>query len=165
MQARRAAHLVQEGELVGEFLVDVGVGLVAAGGDVEIVQRRRLGKPGLRADRHGDMAAVGLAAEAADVDCVERHPRDDGDAVIALLPVEREMGVAHALEALERKPVVGALGFLEAQHVRLRGAQEPRDEIDAQPHRIDVPGGDGQAHGLRVPVGRPIARCGRTVRS
>ena len=61
------AHLVEEGELVGEFRIDLGVGLVAAGRHVEIVQRDRIAQPGALAERHRDMAAIGLAAEALDV--------------------------------------------------------------------------------------------------
>ena len=79
-------------------------------------------------------------------DRLERKARDNGDAVIALLAVEREMGVAEPLEPLCRKAVVRALGLLQAEHVGHHRAQEAGDEIDAQAHRVDVPGGDGEAH-------------------
>ncbi len=57
-----ARHLVEESELVGEFRVERGVGLVAAGGDVEIVdlEPRRLA-----GERHRDVAAIALVAEVA----------------------------------------------------------------------------------------------------
>ena len=60
-----AVQLVEEGELVGEFRVDLRVGLVAAGRDVEIVDGDR---PAVMLDRRGDVARVLLAAEAAPVD-------------------------------------------------------------------------------------------------
>ena len=51
---------------------------------------------------------------------LERQAREHDDAVIALLPVERDVLVAEPLEALERESVVGALGLLQAQDVGLR---------------------------------------------
>src|SRR4029079_4469739 len=95
------------------------------------------------------MARVTLAAEAALVDGVERYARDHRDAVVALLTVDRDVLVAELPEALRRKSIVWALRLLQAQHVGLRGSQEPGDAIDAQADGIDVPGGDGQRHGWR----------------
>ena len=92
------------------------------------------------------MPAVGLAAEILLAGGLERQPRDDDDAVIALLAVERDVLVAEPPEALEREGVVRALGLLQAEHVRPRRLDELGDEVDAQPHRIDVPGGDGKTH-------------------
>ena len=66
------------------------------------------------------MAAVGLAAEALDVAGLERQARKHGDAVIALLAIEGRVFVAEAPEALERKGLVGALGFLQTEHVGAR---------------------------------------------
>ena len=63
---------------------------------------------------------------------LERQPRDDGDAVIALLPVQRDVLIAEPLETLQRKGVVDAFGFLQAQHIRPRRFDEPGDEVDAQ---------------------------------
>ena len=83
-----------------------------------------------------------LPQKLVDAEALERQPREHGDAVIALLAVERDVLVAEPLEALERKGVVRALGFLQAEHVRPRRLDELRHQIDAQPHRIDVPGGD-----------------------
>ena len=66
------------------------------------------------------------------------------DAVIALLSVERDVLVAEPLEALERKLVVRTLGLLQADDVRPHRLDELRHEVDAQPHRVDVPGGDSE---------------------
>src|SRR6478752_3342275 len=92
------------------------------------------------------MTRIHLVAEGTDVRGLEWNLRDDGDAVIALLPVQRDVLVAEPLEALQRKGVVDALGLLEAQHVRPRALEKLRDQIDAQPHRIDVPGCQGKTH-------------------
>src|SRR5712691_1023752 len=92
------------------------------------------------------MARIGLAAEAAPADGVERHARKHRHAVVALLAVERDVLVAQALQALEREAVVRALGFLQAEDVRPRRLDELGDEVDAQAYRVDVPGGDGETH-------------------
>src|SRR6478752_6469205 len=92
------------------------------------------------------MTRIHLVAEGTDVRGLEWNLRDDGDAVIALLPVQRDVLVAEPLEALQRKGVVDALGLLETQHVRPRALEKLRDQIDAQPHRIDVPGCQGKTH-------------------
>jgi len=66
--------------------------------------------------------------------------------VIALLAVERDVLVAKLLETLQRKRIVDAFRFLQTQHIRPHGLDELRDKIDAQAHRIDIPGGEGEAH-------------------
>src|SRR3954464_8541043 len=67
------------------------------------------------------------------------------------------MLVAEPLEALQRKSVVDALGLLETQHVRPRALEKFCDQIDAQPHRIDVPSCQGKTH-----EGCVLAWIGRT---
>ena len=62
------------------------------------------------------------------------------------LLVRRRVGVAEPREALERKFVVRAFGFLETNDIRPDGLEEFRHQIDAQPHRVDVPGCDRQCH-------------------
>ena len=84
-------HLVDEGELVGELVVDRRVRLVAAGGDVEIVDLQALR---LAAERRLEVARIALGAEIARARGDDRQPRDDRDAVIALLAVERDMRIA-----------------------------------------------------------------------
>src|SRR5712671_1770753 len=96
------------------------------------------------------MPRIDVVAEGADVRGLEWQFRDHRDAVIALLPVERDVFVAEALETLQRKCVIDAFGFLQAQHVRPHRLEEFGDEVDAQPHRIDVPCGQGEAHGEHV---------------
>src|SRR5471032_309005 len=110
------------------------------------------------------MSAVGLAAETMDVEALERQAREHGDAVIALLPVDRGMRITKARETLERKGVVRAFGFLQAQHVGSCGFQEFGDQIDAQADGIDIPGGDFEGHGPNLRrLGRICQRSGRVV--
>ena len=90
-------HLADEGKLVREFRVDLGVGLVAAGRHVEIMDGDRFSA---MLDRCGDVAGVVLAAELPAVDAAERPTRDDGDAVIALLTVHCDVAVAGLAERL-----------------------------------------------------------------
>ena len=56
------------------------------------------------------------------------------------------MVIAELLEALQRKQVVDALGLLQAM-TSGRTLEELGDQIDAQAHRIDIPGCQGEAHG------------------
>jgi hypothetical protein len=56
MQRLTRLHLVEEAKLVIEFLVQRGIGNVATGGDVEIVQHQRLCDLRLLAERYRDMA-------------------------------------------------------------------------------------------------------------
>ena len=159
------AHLVEEVKLVLEFRIDLGIGLVAAGRHIEIMQRHGLVEAGALAQHHRDMAAIGLAAEVLQIDAVERPAREHGDAVIALLAVERRVFIAEPLEALERKDLVRAFGFLQAKYVRPRAFEKFRDQVDAQADGIDVPGGDLEGHcpqskrpGANFPMSWPAAR-------
>src|ERR1044072_1639667 len=84
-----AVQFVKEGELVGEFLVDRRIRLVAAGRDVEIMHGDRVAQARLLAERHRDVAAVLLAAIIVDRDALERQAREHRDAVIAPLPIQQ----------------------------------------------------------------------------
>jgi hypothetical protein len=53
---------------------------------------------------------------------------------------------AEALEALQRKGIVDAFGFLQAKHIRPRRFEEFGDDVDAQPHRVDIPRCQGKTH-------------------
>src|SRR5690606_19049137 len=89
--AQPGFHLVNEGELVGEFLVDRRVRLVAAGGYVEIMDEDVAVAV---ADEGGGVARVALAAEAAKIRTDKGQARDGGDAVIALLAVDQDVPIA-----------------------------------------------------------------------
>jgi hypothetical protein len=93
---------------------------------------------------------IDLVAEGSDIGGLERQFRDDGDAVIALLPVQCDMLIAETLEPLQRESVVDAFGFLQAQHVRPCRFEEFGDDVDAQAHRIDIPRCQGKPHEGRV---------------
>ena len=96
------------------------------------------------------MARIDLVAEGSDIGGLEGQFRDDGDAVITLLSVQRDMLIAETLESLQREGVVDALGFLQAQHIRPRRFEEFGDDVDAQAHRIDIPRCQGKTHEDRV---------------
>src|SRR5690606_28174274 len=95
-------------------------------------------------DRH--MPAVIRRAETVHVNSVERNARENGDSVVAFLSVECRKFVAEPSEALERKGVIRAFGFLQTEDVRPRPLDEIDDEFDAQTDGIDVPGRDFQRH-------------------
>src|SRR5437764_9404676 len=148
-QRRAVAHLVEEAELVGEFRIELRIGDVAAGRDVKIVQRNRIAQPGAFAEFRRDVAAIGLTAERLNVETLKWQPRQHDDAVIALLTIKRGIFIAEPLEALEREFIVRTFGFLQAQYVGTDGLEEARNQIDAQPNRIDVPACNGELHGDR----------------
>ena len=88
----------------------------------------------------------GMPQSSASLDRFDRPPRDRGDAVIALLAIDRDMAVAACLEGRMRKQLVRALGFLQAQYVRRIDVEQMLDDRQTQPHGVDVPRGDGQRH-------------------
>ena len=149
MQGLARLHLVEKLQLVLEFRIERGIGNIAAGRNVEVMQHQRLRQLRLFAERNRDVTRIDLVAEGTDVGGLERQFRDDGDAMIALLPVQRDVLIAEAPETLERKCIIDAFGFLQAQNVRPHRFQEFGDEIDAQAHRIDIPGCQGETHGDR----------------
>src|SRR3972149_6728672 len=109
------------------------------------------------------MAGVILFAEAVARDVGKGLPRDGGDAVPAFLSVQRDVAVADPLEFRARKALVGALGLLQAQDVRLMAGEKARDLRESQAHRVDVPGGDGEGH-RNWPAGKrssPLATAAR----
>src|SRR5258708_999706 len=93
------------------------------------------------------MTTILLGAEITCVEMLKGQARENGDAVITLLPIERRVFVAKAFETLDWKFVVRTLGLLQAQDVGTDGFQKFGDKIDAQAHRIDVPGRDRKSHG------------------
>ena len=73
--------------------------------------------------------------------------------MVHLLPLERAMHVALIVEQIGREDVVGNLGFLKTQDVRLLLAQqELLDDAEPRSDRVHVPGCDldALAHGTRL---------------
>src|SRR5690606_5509059 len=136
-------------ELVPELGIDVRVGLVAARRHVEIMQQH-LAPARLEPD--GQVAAITDGAEIAPLDCRDRAAGNGGNTVIALLAMDLDMAVADVAECLERKLVVRALGFLQAQNVGLGPLEKLDHQGETQANRVDVPGSNRQAHALPVPV-------------
>ena len=90
-------HLVDEGEFVGEaWYVDFGVRFVAAGRDIEIMEFEPLGMP---AQDDMQVARVAFGAKVSLGKGGERNARNDRDAVVTLLPVDRDMGIACVTES------------------------------------------------------------------
>jgi hypothetical protein len=154
------AHLVQKGELVREFRVLVRIREVAARRHIEIVQNEAVERTRLGPEAHRQMPPVRLAAELMRIDSGEGKAGEDRDPVIALDAVHGDVLVTEPAQGFQRKAVVRALRFLQAEQVGTRGGDEALDEAEAQTHRIDVPGRDGQAHGEGLEAVRDSAGRG-----
>ena len=141
-------QLPQELQLVGEFVVELLVRHIAACRDIEIMDRDARGGFGVRRESHGNVTGIRPAAHFHHGPLRKGKTGQDRDAVIALLTRMNDMVIAAGLEVLEREAVVGTLGFLQAQHVGPPGLEKPADMIDAQADRVDVPGRDGELHGI-----------------
>ena len=72
-----------------------------------------------------------LSQKVPDIDGPERQFRDDGDAVITLLPVQRDVLIAEPLETLQRE-ASSIHGFLQPQHVQARRFPEFGDDVDVR---------------------------------
>jgi hypothetical protein len=131
---------------VGELPVEVGVRHVAAGRHVEIVNGDAARGARVGSEAHRDVAGVVALAEIHRLRVGEGEPRQDGDAVIALLPRLHHVGIPERLQRFQRKAVVRAFGLLQAQNVWLGVFEEAPDLLDPQTDRIDVPCGDGEPH-------------------
>jgi len=137
------AELGEEIELVAELAVDLGIGLVAAGRNVEIVHGERAAA---EIDDGRDVPALLDAAEDATRHVGQRRARDDGDAVIALLAVHRLVCIAGVGQLARRELLVAALDLLQAQDIGPVLAQEIEHDRQPQANRIDVPGGEAERH-------------------
>src|SRR5947207_9887087 len=94
------------------------------------------------------MAAVVFAAKVLSPCSFKRMARDRRDPVVALLAVYLDVRVADLCERLAREFVVGAFRFLQAQDVGSVPLEKAFDQRQPQPHGIDVPRGDDEAHGF-----------------
>ena len=95
-----------------ELRVEVGVGHVAAGGDVEVVDCHARGGARALAERHGHVAGMAVTAERALVDGGERQPRHHRDPVVGLLAVHRDVVEAELAHLVGGELVVLALDLL-----------------------------------------------------
>ena len=114
-----------------EFRIECRIRNVAAGRHVKILDAQWCRKRSFLAERHADMARVDSVAEIRQLDTIERQARDRCNAMIALLPVQRDVLVAEPLEALGRKSVIGTLGLLQAEHIGPDRLDEFRHTVDA----------------------------------
>ena len=135
-------HLGNEIELVAKFRIRLSVGNVAAGGNIEIMHARSI------PDRRGNMPAI-LAPGPVQMCLIrQRQARNDGNAIIAFLAPVGLMPPAGLRQRVGREMRILGFGLLKAQHVDVVPVQKLEDEWQAQPDRIDVPG--GKFHGVSL---------------
>jgi hypothetical protein len=108
-------HLVDETELVLELGVDFGVGLVAACRHIKLCRRCVLPP----ASNLTDKCRLSSTPKKRRFSTISIGRREsNGDAVIALLAVDRDVLVTQCAEWLEWKQLVRALRFLQTENVR-----------------------------------------------
>ena len=98
-------------------------------------------------ERDCEMARMSAAANVAALLQREGEARERGDAVIALLARDRDMGKAERAELARREILLDAFDLLQAEDIGLHRLDEATDEIEPEPDRVDVPGGKAEAHG------------------
>ncbi len=145
---------------MGKFRVGFGVGDIAPGGHIDIMQGEG---GGAIPHRNGQMAGILPGAKIAPLQRCDGQTREDGDAIIALDAANGAVAIARFFKGGMGEMVVGAFGFLQAQHIGRLCMQETQHLIEPQAHRIDIPG--CQLHALlsrwRGGKTSPIARdCG-----
>ena len=86
------------------------------------------------------------AANIAALDSTEGKARENGDAVIALLPCDRHMIEAERADRQIGEQPVHAFDFLKAKDVRPLRAHETLDQVEPQPDRVDVPCREAKTH-------------------
>ena len=131
------ADLPEYGQVL---LIHLAVGFVAAGRDVKVVDGDAIVQ--LTCNMAG-MAQIGKIHAA---DLGDGHPRQDGDAVVPLLPSRDHVGIAKRGKALHRDLVDRALALLQAQDIGRLFLQQLQHDRLAQADRVDVPGGKGKGH-------------------
>ncbi len=129
-------------ELVAEFLVERRIGNVAARRHIDIVQHERP----RAVQRHRKMPRMAASANVAALVKCERQTGEGGDAVITLLAGHRDMVEAERPQLELRKLELDAFDLLQAEHIGPIGRDEAAYQIEPEPDRIDVPGGEAEAH-------------------
>src|SRR5690606_15769736 len=132
-------HAAEEVELLAELPIELAVGNVATGRDIDVLDHQALP---LAEQLDADVAGFAVVLPVVLRELAERYPADRGYAVVTLLPVHHAMPVAERLERRVRELLLAALDLLQAQHVGRVLADEAFDLRDPQADRIDVPGGD-----------------------
>src|SRR6185369_12417088 len=79
----------------------------------------------------------------------QRHPRQDGDAMMHFLAIELVMDIAARMEQVGRENMVLRLGLLQAEDVRLFLVEQPLDDMRTGADRVYIPRSDlERGHGL-----------------
>jgi len=147
MQRLASLHFVEESELVLEFRIELRIGNIAAGRNVEIMQApAALTVCGLVGRTPtGDVARIDLVAEGADIGGLERQLRDHRDAVIALLPVQGDVLHSRDAENVSTEKRHQCIWFPAGTARPPRRFEKFGDEIDGRRTGIDVPCRYGEA--------------------
>src|SRR5262245_28358051 len=132
-------HFVKEVEFVPKLWIDVRVRLVATSGHVKIVKRDRSFQLRPLSQCYGNMPAINLPAKILNIDLFKWHAREDCNAMITFLSVERSVFIAQTPETLHWEDVVRTLRLLQTEHVRSHALEKSGDQINTQANRIDVP--------------------------
>ena len=145
-----ARHPLYEGQFLREFGVERGIGHVAAGRNIDILEADAVGQA------RADVPRLAIVLPVVAAMRMQRQPAQDRDAVMHALPGEQAVDIAEPLERLVGKGRVVDLGLLQAQHVGRDLRQEIADNVDTRANRIDVPGGDlGDGHPRRCSPSPP----------
>src|SRR5262245_2596171 len=120
-------HFVKEVEFVPKFWVDARVRLVAASGHIKILKRNRSFQPRPLSQCYGNMPAINLPAKILNIDLLKWHAREDRNAVIPFLSVERSVFIAQTPETLHWENVVRTFRLLQAEHVGSHALEKSGD--------------------------------------
>ena len=110
--------------------------------DREARRRSCLGR-----QRHCHVTGVAVPAEGPPLDAPDRQAGEHRHPVIAFLPIDLDVVEPELADGGEREGIVAALGFLQAEDVGAVPVHQLPQQRQAQPHRIDVPGGDREPQG------------------
>jgi hypothetical protein len=119
---------------VREFGVLSGIGEIAAGRNVKIVELDPVG------EFRRDVARVPVIEPVEPKFADRGQARDDRNAMIAGLGGQRDKGIAEDGERLAGEILAANLDLLQAQDVRFFACDQRAQGGQAQPDRIDVPG-------------------------
>jgi hypothetical protein len=95
---------------------------------------------------YGQMSSVTLETEFFFFNIFKWKTRNDGNAMIALLAIDRDMFISEFTNFRIRELAIATFSFLQAKNVWLMVHQEFSDEVAAMTDRIYIPGCNLQFH-------------------
>ena len=151
--SRPARHPLDEVELLAELGIDLAIGNVAAGGNVDVLE------PDPAVEPNADVAGLAIGLPVVPFLLRAGKPAEDRNAMVHALAAEGLVDVAEAAEHRGREIRVADLGLLQAQDVGRFLAQEFLDDLDPGADGIDVPGRDLEALGHGCGSNRTRLSC------